>query len=156
MIIQSMLTAVVISCKLRENPATTIYLTQFFSRSQVFIKLHRSGFVGWNVHRIDKGVFDSSNLAIREGRTGFHEIIGYNYHISSQVSRPTVVNSLPLARGTFHDERFRRIILYQIDDRRRYQLPYNPEDPQEGDWAYTPPLLWSEWIWQGMYNSYER
>ncbi|TAQ89904.1 hypothetical protein B7494_g1778 [Chlorociboria aeruginascens] len=103
--------------------------------SQAFIIFHRWGVVNWNVRRIDRGAFDGTNLRVDQGRTGFHEIIGYNYRDSG--GRLTLVDSLPLARGSFLDQNFRRILTYQPDNRHSYSLPYNPPTPQRGDLSYN-------------------
>ena len=109
---------------------------------------------------LTKVFFNATNLAIMEGRTGFHDVIGYNYRNPTDGSNSTVVESLPLARGTFHDLAFRRILNYH-----QYQLPYNPIDTQEGDEGYSqapePPSAmaydgWSEPTWREEFNCYER
>lgn len=104
-------------------------------RTQVFIILHRWGFVGWHVQKIDKGAFPWISL----GSTGFHEIIGYDYREpdSGSSSNETVVRELRLARGIFHSQSFRRVIIYVADSTHAYQLPYNPLHPQPGDEGYT-------------------
>jgi hypothetical protein len=101
------------------------------SSTQFFIILHRWGVVGWHIHNIDKGSFNSKNLDIVRGRTGFHQIIGYNYTTKS-TSKSTVVENLPLARGTFSSQNFRRTVIYAYD-KHRYQLPYHPAALQSGD-----------------------
>lgn len=102
------------------------------ARSQFFTILHRWGLVGWHVYKIDRSFFNNTNLVVREGETGFHNIIGYNYKNNPRGGNyPTVVEPLPLARGTFADSNFRRILSY-ADNTSQYRLPYIPETPQEG------------------------
>ena len=112
------------------------------SSTQFFIILHRWGVVGWHIYNIDKGSFNSKNLDIARGRTGFHQIIGYNYTTKS-TSKSTVVENLPLARGTFSSQNFRRTVIYAYD-KHRYQLPYHPAALQSGDDGFDtshPSLL---------------
>ena len=129
--------AVVISCEyvlIKVGKPALVWHSYKGSRSQFFIALHRYSAVSWHVKKIDRGIFNRTNLVVTEGRTGFHEIIGYNYKIP-RCHQPTVVESLPLARGTFHSQAFRRTLLYQANHH-RYRIPYNPDTPEEGDEGY--------------------
>ena len=123
----------VISCKKICMTNNCHILSDFRpSSTQFFIILHRWGAVGWHIHNIDRGSFNDRNLNFERGRTGFHEIIGYNYK-DNKNKTSTVVQDLPIARGRFLSPDFSRIVTYRPDAKHSYQLPYDPRDLQSGD-----------------------
>lgn len=81
------------------------------------------------MYRVDRGYFNSNNLKVIPGETGFHDIISYNYKTARKT---TAVEDLPLARGTFSN--FTRTVRYDS-----YYLPYNPATPQSGDRELDSP-----------------
>jgi len=111
--------------------------------SQFFIRLHQWNVVNWQVCNIDRGFFNSKNLKIVLGQTGFHEIIGYNYVTCDTM---TNVTELPIARGAFSS--FQRIITYDIGHNQLCRLPYYPSGLEYGDNGFREPdTEWSEWAW---------
>jgi hypothetical protein len=160
------LTDAVISCKKIFITNNCHILSDFRpSSTQFFIILHRWGAVGWHIHNIDRGSFNDRNLNFERGRTGFHEIIGYNYK-DNKNKTSTVVQDLPIARGRFLSPDFSRIVTYRPDAKHSYQLPYDPRDLQSGDDGFATLTSQSagtsqqtypaQWQWSDEYKQYWR